>query len=289
MATALSADFFTADNVPKSWKLFKLFRTNLLIFEKRENIMQLQNFFIRHANEYSRSEGHMHGKDLDLLVSLLDLKKDYKALDVGTGPGFVAFEIADKISVSVGMDITNEMLDIAVKKSIGNKNKNLIFVRGDAMDMPFPNGSFNVITCRRANHHIKNNDKFLAEAFRVLNNNGILGITDLLKPISDKKDVFNKLEKARDATYVGSSSLDDWFKLLKQNGFTIDTFRTFEMVETFESWLSPLNVGSQAGKRARNLIKKNIKYFKEVFNYDEKSDSFKKYRMVIIAKKGPEK
>ena len=251
--------------------------------------MQLQNFFGRNAKEYSKSEGHMHGKDLDILVSLLNLKKNYKALDVGTGPGFVAFEIADKVSVSVGMDITNEMLDIAVRKSLENNNKNLVFVRGDAMDMPFPDGSFDVITCRRVNHHIKNNDKFLAEAFRVLSNNGILGITDLLKPISDKKDIFNKLEKARNTTYAGSNSLDDWIKLLKQNGFTVDTFKTFEMVETFESWLSPLNADSQAGRRARNLIVKNTGYFKEVFNYDEKSDSFKKYRMVIIAKKGQEK
>jgi ubiquinone/menaquinone biosynthesis C-methylase UbiE len=251
-------------------------------------MQSFQGFFSRHAKDYAKSESHMHGKDLDLLVSLLDLKKEYKLLDVGTGPGFVAFEAAKKVAVAVGMDITDQMLDIAVRKSLDNNVKNVVFIKGNATNMPFPGNSFDVITCRRVNHHIKDNNKFLEEAFRVLKDNGKIGITDLLKPISDKKGLFNKLEKARDSTYFDSMSLDAWFKLLKQNGFTVSTFKTFSIIETFESWLSPLNINSIEARRARNLIRQNITYFRHIFDYDENRDSFKKYRMVIIAKKGRE-
>ena len=248
-------------------------------------MQSLQGFFSRHAKEYASSESHMHGKDLDLLISMLDLKKSYKALDIGTGPGFVAFEMSSKVAVSVGLDMNDHMLDIAVRKAEDENNYNVVFVKGDALSLPFPDNSFDIVTCRRAMHHIKDKKKFIEEVWRVLKKGGKFGITDLLKPMGDKKDIFNKFEKARDMTYVGSESLDSWFKMLKNNAFEIDNFNTFEMKETFQSWLSPLSENSLEGRRSKKLLDSNIDYFEKVFGYNKESGYFNKSRMVIITKK----
>ena len=248
-------------------------------------MQSLQGFFSRHAKEYASSESHMHGKDLDLLISMLDLKKNYKALDVGTGPGFVAFEMSAKVAVSVGLDMNEHMLDIAVRKAEDDNKSNVIFVKGDALSMPFPDNVFDIVSCRRVAHHIKDKKRFIEEAWRVLKKGGKFGITDLLKPMNDKKDLFNKFEKARDTSYISSESLDYWFKLLKENAFQVDNFKTFEMKETFQSWLSPISENSVEGRKAKRILTDNISYFKDVFGYDAESGHFNKYRMVIIARK----
>ena len=247
-------------------------------------MQSLQGFFSRHAKEYASSESHMHGKDLDLLISMLDLKKNYKALDVGTGPGFVAFEMSDKVTVSVGLDMNEQMLDIAVKKAEDNKS-NIIFVKGNALSLPFPDNVFDVVSCRRVAHHIKDKKMFIEEVWRVLKKGGKFGITDLLKPMGDKRNLFNKFEKARDTSYTGSESLDYWFKILKENAFQVDNFKTFEMKETFQSWLSPISDNSVDGRKAKRILNDNISYFKDVFGYDAENGYFNKSRMVIIARK----
>ncbi len=248
-------------------------------------MQSFQSFFSRHANEYAHSEGRMHGKDLDLLIDMLNLKKSYKVLDVGTGPGFVAFAISDKVAVSVGLDITGHMLEIAARKTVDDDVHNVIFVSGDAMDMPFPNEIFDVVTCRRAAHHFQSRSKFLGEALRVLKKGGKLGITDILKPINDKKGMLDKIERIRDSTYTGCDSLDGWFKLLKDNAFQVDNFKTFVIRETIESWLFPIKKENIAGRRIMKEITQNIGYFQQVFNYDKTANSFDKSRMVIIADK----
>ncbi len=246
-------------------------------------MQSFQNFFSRHASQYANSESRANAKDLDILISMLKPNKNERALDIGTGPGFVAIRMAGKVALSVGLDMTEHMLDIAVKKT--ENNPNVIFVRGDALSLPFPDESFDIVTCRRVAHNIKSQGRFIEEVRRILKKGGKFGITDLLKPIGDKFDIINKLEKVRNPSYQSSYSLDYWLKLMKSNALDVNDFKTFDIRETFESWLSPISINSQAGRKARSIINKNIDYFKDVFRYDNESDSFNKTRFIIIASK----
>ena len=241
------------------------------------------NFFNRNAKNYASSKSHMYGKDLDLLISMLNPKENQKALDLGTGPGFVSSKLAEKTSISIGIDLTPHMLDIANKRAINTPN--LVFVKGDVTSLPFPDNSFDLVTCRRVAHHVMKKEKMIEEARRVLKSGGKLGLTDILKPMGDKLNLLDKLEKIRDPTYINSLSLDNWFKLLKEHALKMEDFKVFKVNETFESWLSPVSIKSENGRKARKLLNDNIDYFKEVFEYDKKSDSFNKTRFVIIANK----
>ena len=68
------------------------------------------------------------------------------ALDVATGTGDLAFALADYPNVTevVGVDLLHEMLSIANRRrTSGQKHgKRIQFVRSDALELPFPNGSF---------------------------------------------------------------------------------------------------------------------------------------------------
>ncbi len=246
-------------------------------------MQSFQNFFSRHAKEYASSENRIKAKDLDLLVAMLNPKNTEKALDLGTGPGFVAFRMAEKVSISVGLDFTENMLDIAARKALSVSNT--VFVKGDATSIPFPDETFDIVTCRRAAHHIKNKEKLIKEVRRVLKKDGKFGLTDNLKPIGDKLGIMNKMEIARDSTYMGAISLNQWFKLFKENAFRVDDFTTFDIRETFDSWLSPVSKNSPGGKKARVILNNNLNYFKEIFGYKKDLDSFNKTRFIIVARK----
>ena len=68
------------------------------------------------------------------------------ALDVATGTGDLAFALADCPNATkvVGMDLLPEMLSIANRRRAArhDQGKPVQFVQGDALRLPFPDGSF---------------------------------------------------------------------------------------------------------------------------------------------------
>ena len=68
------------------------------------------------------------------------------ALDVATGTGDLAFALADCRNVTevVGVDLLPEMLSIANRRRVATPNHTqaVRFVQADALQLPFPDGSF---------------------------------------------------------------------------------------------------------------------------------------------------
>lgn len=77
----------------------------------------------------------------DRVVSLTNAQEGAKILDVATGTGKQAFAFAEKGYETVGIDLSNAMLNVAKKKS---KFKNARFEVADATNLPFEDNSFDV-------------------------------------------------------------------------------------------------------------------------------------------------
>ena len=170
-----------------------------------ENTPSPKDFFSKHAEDYANSESHAHGSDLSRLVELLDPKPNEIALDVGTGTGFTAMEIAHRVSRVVAIDITEEMLQQARKLAAERGILNIQFEKGDALEVPYNESSFDVVTTRRAAHHFVDVGKFLGEAARVLKDGGRLGIDDMSPP-QGAKEFTNRIEILRDKTHTKLSA-----------------------------------------------------------------------------------
>ena len=65
------------------------------------------------------------------------------------------------------MDVTQEMLEKG-KNTASYKKRNMIFVKGNAREMPFLSESFDVVMSRPAFHHFINPKEIFAEMTRVL-------------------------------------------------------------------------------------------------------------------------
>ncbi|XP_071773432.1 phosphoethanolamine methyltransferase [Centroberyx gerrardi] len=88
-------------------------------------------------------------------VDLLNLKPGQKVLDIGCGIGGGNFYMAKTFGVEVlGLDLSENMVDIAMERAIAEKLPLVHFEVADATKRSFPEGSFDVIYSRDTILHI---------------------------------------------------------------------------------------------------------------------------------------
>ena len=86
---------------------------------------------------------------------LLSLSPGDGVLDVACGPGNFSREFAHVVGdtgLVVGIDASLAMIDRAVGDGRNTNVDNLVFVRGDALDLPFRKQSFDAVCCFAALH-----------------------------------------------------------------------------------------------------------------------------------------
>ncbi len=117
------------------------------------------------------------------------LTDNMQVLEVGTGTGLVAREIADKVKSVEATDFSEEM--IAQAKNIEHSS-NIIFSCADVFSLPFSENQFDVVVVANVLHIIPNPEKAMQEIKRVLKPNGLLIATIYLwKELS----LLGKIEK----------------------------------------------------------------------------------------------
>jgi len=112
-------------------------------------------------------------------VDLLNLKPGQKVLDIGCGIGGGDFYMAKKFGVAVlGLDLSENMVDIAMERAITEKLPSVQFEVADATKRPFPEGSFDVIYSRDTILHIVDKLALFKRFYSWLKPGGQLLISD---------------------------------------------------------------------------------------------------------------
>ena len=109
-----------------------------------------------------------------------------RCLDVGTGTGEIAFHVARTAgegSTVVGVDITPRMLELAERKeSELDLPVKIDWQVGDALDLQFPDGSFDLVTSGYMLRNVCDIQKAVSEMHRVLAPGGKVIVAELSKP-----------------------------------------------------------------------------------------------------------
>lgn len=134
---------------------------------------------------------HSFGQDQRwrrLAVKLANVQPGDDVLDAacGTGDLSLAFSVAGALSVT-GLDFTEEMLDIAKQKSVRHQQQfpgSVVpqFVHGDAMNLPFDDGAFDVVSIAFGIRNVADPAKALSEFRRVLRPAGRLIVLEFSQP-----------------------------------------------------------------------------------------------------------
>lgn len=95
-------------------------------------------------------------------------------LDLACGPGTLTRRIARQApdATVIGFDLSRQMLERAARLTKAEGLDNIIYVRGNALDLPFPPESFSTVACCGALQLFRDQDKAVSEISRVLEPNG---------------------------------------------------------------------------------------------------------------------
>ncbi len=248
-----------------------------------------KRFFAEHAQDYSKSQSHAQGADLDALIRALKPKKSEVALDVATGTGFTAVALAGLVGHVTGIDVTDEMLAQAVRLARERGRTNVRFELGDALKIGYPNSSFDIVTTRRATHHFEDVPRFLREARRVLRSGGRLGIVDMSPP--EGAEAFsNRIERLRDRSHVKAFTQAAWRSMVSKAGLRIQSSEILEESVTFERWLYPVEAGGreeEAIRRAWSSVPASVKRLLVARFEKGVVKGWTKSRIVLVASKTP--
>lgn len=126
----------------------------------------------RRAETYGLLTGKITARLVEPLLDAAGVVAGARLLDVGTGPGDAAGRAARRGAVVTGVDIADELVALASRR-----HPEIHFVRGDAEDLPFGDGSFDALVSNFAINHLPRPERAMREFNRVLVSGGGLALS----------------------------------------------------------------------------------------------------------------
>lgn len=185
------------------------------------------------AQAFRESPTHREGPDLDLLIEMCEPAEGVKVLDVATGGGHVARRLRGEGCTVVTVDPAPGMQPDVVAR---------------AEDLPFEDGSFDVVTCRIAPHHFQDVRKALGEMVRV--SNRLLVIEDNLRVDESVEEA----ERLRDPTHVRCYTEAEWKDVLTDAGMEVERAELLERKREVDDWLARVETPDADAERVKELL-----------------------------------
>ncbi len=188
---------------------------------------------------------------------ILALRPGQHVLDVGSGPGFLAAEMADEVGPDgriVGVDPSESMLALASRHAPAAE-----FRPGGALELPFEGASFDVVVSTQVLEYVDDVASALAEARRVLRPGGRLLVLD-----TDWESIVWRtadLERMRRVLAAWEEHLADPYlprrlpQLLRDAGLTLSHASVLAILnhpydsDTYSAGMIPMVAGFVAGRR----------------------------------------
>jgi SAM-dependent methyltransferase len=214
--------------------------------------------FTRQADAYAATPSIANPDRIERLINLIDPIPDWRALEVATGPGYVAMALALRCREVIGVDLTDAPIEIAKRLSNDRALSNISFQVCDADQLPFRNGEFDLVVCRFAFHHFENPSRTLEEMSRVLRAGGIVAVEDLITSEHPERAAYqNRIEKLRDPSHTRALPLSELVTLIASARIEIESFYADQLTPDVETWLAVTQTPPEVANRVREHLERD--------------------------------
>lgn len=168
---------------------------------------------------------------LNLILKCLNFAPKSKILDLGTGSGYLAFQVAqiNRDNEVIGLDIAVRTLARNREKASQMKLNNLIFVDYNGINFPFENNEFDYVITRYALHHFPNIDKTFEEISRVIKPGGMLFISDPTPNENDNIRFVDTYMQMKDDGHVKFYTKREFSELAEKYNFKLADYFNSEI------------------------------------------------------------
>lgn len=125
-------------------------------------------------------------------IALANLQEGEVVLDLGSGGGIdvlISAKFVGETGKAYGLDMTDEMLELANENKKKSKANNVEFLKGYLEDIPLDNETVDVVTSNCVINLTEDKRVALQEAYRVLKTGGRLAIADIIEMKSISNEI----------------------------------------------------------------------------------------------------
>lgn len=218
----------------------------------------VQSEFTRQADAYAATPSIADPERIERLIRLIDPAASWRALEVATGPGYVAMALAVTCREVIGVDLTAAPIEIARQSSGRRGLNNIHFQLADAERLPFQDAEFDLVVCRFAFHHMEDPRKTLRQMCRVLRNGGIVAVEDLVASEHPEREACqNRIEKLRDPSHTHALPVSQLVALIASAGVEIERFNSDRLTADAERWLAVTQTPPERASEVRDLLERD--------------------------------
>ena len=154
-------------------------------------------------------------------TAVAELREGETVLDLGSGGGIDVLLSARRVGptgFAYGLDMTDEMLDLAKANAVKAGATNVEFVKGTIEQMPLGDAAIDVVISNCVINLSTDKPAVIREMFRVLRPGGRIGISDVVA-----ENQLSPAERAERGSYVGciagALSIEEYETQLSSAGF----------------------------------------------------------------------
>lgn len=196
---------------------------------------EIQDQFSRQATGFAGAKELHADEVVGLVVEASRPKLGELAIDLCCGTGSVACAMAKRVGGVVGLDATEAMLEKARDLAGREGLDNVEWRAGDVYQTPFADGSFDIVTCRFAFHHLEHPALAFAEMVRLSAPGGRVVLCDVFASDDpEKAAAFNAMDRFRDPSTAGHRPLNFLRRLFEATGLGDPEIQRFDV-----SYLAP--------------------------------------------------
>jgi arsenite methyltransferase len=168
-------------------------------------------------------------------TALAELKPGETVLDLGSGAGLDVLLSAKRVGPTgkaFGLDMTEEMLQVARENQRKSGIDNVEFLQGDIEDIPLPDNSVDVIISNCVINLAADKGKVIREAHRVLKPGGRFAVSDIVLKEGLPENISKSL-LMWSGCVAGALREDEYLTLLEDSGFmegAIEPIRIYDLM-----------------------------------------------------------